>query len=73
MESVKISILNKKSFWLLGALILFALIKILVAVHFDLNSEEAQYWTWSKHLQLSYYSKTTNDCLPELVFNIGFW
>jgi len=57
MESVKNSILNKKSFWLLGALILFALIKIFVAVHFDLNSEEAQYWTWSKHLQLSYYSK----------------
>jgi 4-amino-4-deoxy-L-arabinose transferase-like glycosyltransferase len=57
MESVRNPILNKKSFWLLGALFLFALIKIFVAVHFELNSEEAQYWIWGKHLQLSYYSK----------------
>ena len=41
----------------MGALIFFAIIKIFIAVHFELNSEEAQYWTWSKHLQLSYYSK----------------
>jgi len=25
--------------------------------HLELHSEEAQYWNWSKHLQLSYYSK----------------
>ena len=57
LGSVKNAILNKKCFWLLGALIFFALIKIFIAVHFELNSEEAQYWTWSKHLQFSYYSK----------------
>ncbi|MFA5328882.1 MAG: glycosyltransferase family 39 protein [Prolixibacteraceae bacterium] len=57
MGSVKNSLFNKKSFWLLGTLIIFALIKLFVAVHFELNSEEAQYWTWSKHLQFSYYSK----------------
>lgn len=55
--SVKNVVFNKSSFWLLGTLIIFAIIKIFVAVHFELNSEEAQYWTWSKHLQFSYYSK----------------
>ncbi len=25
--------------------------------HIDLSTEEAQYWLWSKHLDLSYYSK----------------
>ncbi len=48
---------NKKIFWLIAVLFIFTIIKILVAIHIDLNSEEAQYWVWSKHLQLSYYSK----------------
>lgn len=48
---------NQKIFGLVAVLFLFAIIKLFIAVHFDLSSEEAQYWIWSKHLQLSYYSK----------------
>lgn len=50
---------NPKFYWLLGGLSFLALIKVLIIVYFptDLHSEEAQYWVWSKHLQLSYYSK----------------
>jgi len=54
-----ITIFNRKFFFLLGALSLLAFIKMLIIYYFpmDLHSEEAQYWVWSKHLQLSYYSK----------------
>jgi len=38
-------------------LIVVALLKIFILSHYDLHSEEAQYWLWSKRLQLSYYSK----------------
>jgi len=48
---------KKKIYWLIAVLFIFAIFKIFVVTHVDLNSEEAQYWTWSKHLQLSYYSK----------------
>ncbi len=54
---LKNAVANKKTYWLIAVLFIFAIIKLFVAVHIDLNSEEAQYWTWSKHLQLSYYSK----------------
>jgi len=48
---------NKRFYALLGILIFIALVKMLITSQFDLDSEEAQYWLWSKHLQLSYYSK----------------
>jgi len=51
------TVANKKIYWLIAVLLAFTIVKLLVAVHADLNSEEAQYWTWSKHIQLSYYSK----------------
>jgi 4-amino-4-deoxy-L-arabinose transferase-like glycosyltransferase len=53
------AISNKKFYWLLGALSALAVIKIFINIYFplDLHSEEAQYWVWSKRLQLSYYSK----------------
>ncbi|ACD66325.1 MAG TPA: phospholipid carrier-dependent glycosyltransferase [Sulfurihydrogenibium sp.] len=37
----------------------FAIIRILYVLYrdIDLSTEEAQYWLWSKHLDLSYYSK----------------
>jgi len=54
---LKNAVANKKTYWLIAVLFIFAIIKLFVATHIDLNSEEAQYWTWSKHLQLSYYSK----------------
>jgi len=54
---LKNAVANKKTYWLIAVLLIFTIIKLFVAVHMDLNSEEAQYWTWSKHLQLSYYSK----------------
>jgi 4-amino-4-deoxy-L-arabinose transferase-like glycosyltransferase len=57
IKFVKEVFLNRNFYWLLLVLSIFAALKIVVAVHFELNSEEAQYWTWSKHLQLSYYSK----------------
>ena len=58
-ESVWYPIFNKKFLWLLVALIFIALIKIVTVFYFplELHSEEAQYWVWSKRLQLSYYSK----------------
>ena len=39
--------------------LLIALIRILYVLsgHIDLSTEEAQYWLWSKNLDLSYYSK----------------
>jgi 4-amino-4-deoxy-L-arabinose transferase-like glycosyltransferase len=42
---------------MLGVLCLVVVAKLALITYFDLDSEEAQYWTWSKHLQLSYYSK----------------
>ena len=54
---LKNAVANKKTYWLIAVLFIVAIIKIFVAIHVDLNSEEAQYWTWSRHLQLSYYSK----------------
>ncbi|HPR86014.1 MAG TPA: glycosyltransferase family 39 protein [Prolixibacteraceae bacterium] len=53
-------LISKRKFYgLLGILFLLALAKALTIIYFpvDLQSEEAQYWLWSKHLQLSYYSK----------------
>ena len=50
-------IFNKKLFWVTVILIVIALLKIFILSYFDLHSEEAQYWLWSKRLQLSYYSK----------------
>lgn len=38
-------------------LVLLACFKLYLALQYELDSEEAQYWLWSKHLQLSYYSK----------------
>ncbi|GAB6072548.1 glycosyltransferase family 39 protein [Venenivibrio stagnispumantis] len=37
----------------------FLIIRILYVIYrdIDLSTEEAQYWLWSKHLDLSYYSK----------------
>ena len=45
--------------WLVAIHLLITVIKIMVVNwgNFNLQSEEAQYWYWSKHLQLSYYSK----------------
>ncbi|MDD2304248.1 MAG: glycosyltransferase family 39 protein [Prolixibacteraceae bacterium] len=54
---LKNAVANKKTYWLIAVILIFTIIRLYVAVHIDLNSEEAQYWTWSKHLQLSYYSK----------------
>ncbi len=51
------AILNKKILWLAIILIGIALLKIFILSRYDLHSEEAQYWLWSKRLQLSYYSK----------------
>jgi 4-amino-4-deoxy-L-arabinose transferase-like glycosyltransferase len=51
------AILNKKILWMAIILIVIALLKIFILSHYDLHSEEAQYWLWSKRLQLSYYSK----------------
>ena len=48
---------NKRFYWLLGILTILALVKLLIASQFDLDTEEAQYWLWSKRLQWSYYSK----------------
>ncbi|HEY3371004.1 MAG TPA: glycosyltransferase family 39 protein [Prolixibacteraceae bacterium] len=48
---------NRRFYWLLGILTLLALLKIVIGTQYDLDSEEAQYWLWSHHLQLSYYSK----------------
>jgi 4-amino-4-deoxy-L-arabinose transferase-like glycosyltransferase len=58
-ESVWYPIFNKKFLWLLVALSFIALIEIVTVFYFplELHSEEAQYWVWSKRLQLSYYSK----------------
>lgn len=50
-------IFNKRFYWVLGILGVIALLKIFIVFQFDLHSEEAQYWIWSKRLQLSYYSK----------------
>lgn len=55
--SAQEAVFNKKIYWMAGILIAIALLKIYIFSHFDLHSEEAQYWIWSKHLQLSYYSK----------------
>lgn len=58
-ESIWPVLCNKKFFLLLVALGSIALIKVFIIAYFqiDLHSEEAQYWVWSKNLQLSYYSK----------------
>lgn len=49
--------INQRFFTLLGILFILSLVKVLIASQYELVSEEAQYWLWSKHLQLSYYSK----------------
>jgi 4-amino-4-deoxy-L-arabinose transferase-like glycosyltransferase len=51
------AILNKKILWMAIVLFVIALLKIFILSHYELHSEEAQYWLWSKRLQLSYYSK----------------
>lgn len=48
---------NKHFYRLIVLLGILAFIKVLIALQFELDSEEAQYWLWSNHLQLSYYSK----------------
>ncbi len=35
----------------------FLRVGYILSGHIDLSTEEAQYWLWSKHLDLSYYSK----------------
>ena len=49
----------RKAGWLCAILAVIAILKILILKNYaqDLHSEEAQYWVWSRHLQLSYYSK----------------
>lgn len=58
---------NQPYFRLLGILSVIALIKIVIFTQFDLDSEEAQYWLWSKHPQLSYYSK------PPLIAHLNWF
>ncbi|HAH25506.1 MAG TPA: hypothetical protein DCL77_17410 [Prolixibacteraceae bacterium] len=48
---------NKDFYNLLLVLGILALLKMVIAIQYDLDSEEAQYWLWNNHLQLSYYSK----------------
>lgn len=55
--SVREVFFTKDFYHLLLALGILAFIKMVVAMQFDLDSEEAQYWLWNNHLQLSYYSK----------------
>lgn len=57
IRSIQDTFLHYDFYWLLFIISIIAIIKINIATHLELNSEEAQYWTWSKHLQLSYYSK----------------
>lgn len=47
---------RKRFLWLLGfwTCLNFAFVSI---SHFDLAGDEAQYWDWSRHLALGYYSK----------------
>jgi 4-amino-4-deoxy-L-arabinose transferase-like glycosyltransferase len=49
----------RKAGWLCAVLCVIATIKVFILKNYaqDLHSEEAQYWVWSRHLQLSYYSK----------------
>jgi len=51
--------INQGAFILLGINIVLLLFRLYDAQHnpMPLNSEEAQYWLWSKHLAWSYYSK----------------
>ncbi len=48
--------------------LLFALLRVLYVLVYplDLSPEEAQYWDWSRHLDLSYYSK------PPMVAYLNF-
>ena len=48
---------NLKSVVLLYLVISVVRIAYVLSDHIDLSTEEAQYWLWSKHLDLSYYSK----------------
>ncbi len=41
--------------WLYGLLALVAIALWSLAAHLNLSFDEAYYWTWSQHLQLSYY------------------
>ncbi|NPA33262.1 MAG: phospholipid carrier-dependent glycosyltransferase [Aquificae bacterium] len=45
--------------WVLGINLFFLLFRVLYVLYYpiDLSPEEAQYWDWSRHLDLSYYSK----------------
>jgi 4-amino-4-deoxy-L-arabinose transferase-like glycosyltransferase len=54
--------------WALFLNLLFALGRILYVLFYpiDLSPEEAQYWDWSRHLDLSYYSK------PPMVAYLNF-
>ncbi|MEZ0324144.1 MAG: glycosyltransferase family 39 protein [Hydrogenothermaceae bacterium] len=48
--------------------LIFAVIRVLYVLYrdIDLSTEEAQYWLWSKHLDISYYSK------PPLIAYLNF-
>ncbi len=52
----------------LGVNLLFLLFRIAYIIYYpvDLSPEEAQYWDWSRHLDLSYYSK------PPMVAYLNF-
>ncbi len=41
----------------LGLILVFAAVRLWLTGELDLVQDEAQYWDWSRHLQLSYYSK----------------
>ncbi len=47
------------AFFILGINVILLLVRLLDVLHnpMPLNSDEAQYWLWSKHVDWSYYSK----------------
>jgi len=68
-NGIKEIILGKKFFLLLLGVDIFGLLLRLIWVKYgniDLFAEEAQYWLWSKNLDLSYYSK------PPLIAYVNF-
>ncbi len=64
------SIENNSYLYAFSLVIFFTLIRLwfIGTVQLNLSPDEAQYWDWSRRLQLSYYSKG-----PLIAWDIGFW
>ncbi len=70
MKNIRTSLNTYPGLWALALVVIPFLLRVLFVASGQLNlvQDEAQYWDWTRHLQLTYYSKG-----PLIALIIAFW